>query len=212
MSNPISPEVVSAPSERTSAGRLADNPGGPGNPFTRRTAALRAYFFNRITECDLQEILDVVLSRAKLGHLPYIKLLFDYVIGKPRPVAGPELLDLQVLQMLQMGELSPESPAELCGQGPLESHQQATSGTRADSMEAAVQTAPQPAAPPPPPPANAPVKRPLTGSRTAWRRSCCRQQTVIMNTWRLPTRRKRRQQTAKFRNRPGRTSWARSIG
>jgi hypothetical protein len=101
MSSLSFPEVVPATSDRPTENRLADNnPGGLANLFARQ-AALRAYFFGRITEQDMQEILDVLLRRAKQGELPYIKLLFSYVIGKPRPVAEPGLLDLVEMHMLQ---------------------------------------------------------------------------------------------------------------
>src|SRR5581483_7032067 len=79
---------------RAPAGRFAvGNAGGPGNPFARQTAALRAYLIEHVTERDLQDILDILLLNAKGGHLPSIKLLFAYVLGKPKPVVEPDLLD-----------------------------------------------------------------------------------------------------------------------
>src|SRR5438270_761121 len=102
MSSPRSAEAVSATSDRETTGRFArNNPGGLGNPFARQTAALRAYLINHVTERDIQDILDILLLNAKGGHLPSIKFLFSYVLGKPKPVVEPDLLDLQEIQMLQ---------------------------------------------------------------------------------------------------------------
>src|SRR4029077_4070264 len=93
---------------RNVSGRFAaGNPGGPGNPFARKTAALRAYLINHVSERDMQDILDILLLNAKGGHLPTIKFLFSYVLGKPKPVVEPDLLDLQEMHMLQQSALPP---------------------------------------------------------------------------------------------------------
>ena len=110
MSRTPSPEAVPATTDRTSDGRFATgNRGGPGNPFARQTAALRAYLINQVTERDLQDILDVLLLNAKAGHLPTIKFLFAYILGKPKPVVEPDLLDLQEMQMLQQAAQRPSA-------------------------------------------------------------------------------------------------------
>src|SRR5215469_11527117 len=106
-STPI-PESVSATTDRAPGGRFANgNGGGPGNPFARQTAALRAYLINHVTERDLQDILDILLLNAKGGHLPSIKLLLAYVLGKPKPVVEPDLLDLQEMQMMKQATQAP---------------------------------------------------------------------------------------------------------
>jgi hypothetical protein len=111
---------LTTPSDRETNGRFAkNNPGGPGNPFARKTAALRAYLIHHVTERDLQDILDILLLNAKGGHLPTIKFLFSYVLGKPKPVVEPDLLDVQEMQLLQHGTLPPEALESLCQQLPL---------------------------------------------------------------------------------------------
>src|SRR4029077_638359 len=97
VNNTLSAEAVPSTNDRATGGRFAkNNPGGPGNPFARQTAALRAYLIHHGTERDLQDILDILLLNAKGGHLPTIKFLFSYVLGKPKPVVEPDdLLDLQ---------------------------------------------------------------------------------------------------------------------
>ena len=160
MNSTLSPEAVPS-SDRAPNGRFAqNNPGGPGNPFARQMAALRAALINAVTERDIQDILDVLLLNAKGGHLPSIKFLFSYVIGKPKPVVEPDLLDLQEMQMLQQSALPTEALETLCGQLPLDLQVQLTRFTQADNATTAVQTAlknaPAIAPPPPPPPPSAP--------------------------------------------------------
>jgi hypothetical protein len=151
MSSTVSPKAIPSFTERAPGGRFATgNPGGPGNPFARQTAALRAYLINHVTERDLQDILDILLLNAKAGHLPSIKLLFAYVLGKPKSVAEPDLLDLQELQMLQQGAQASEALEELCDQLPLDFQVQLTRHAQAENAAAAVQPArgSHPAAPP----------------------------------------------------------------
>jgi hypothetical protein len=120
MSSPFSPEAVPATNGRAAGGRFAaGNPGGPGNPFARQTAALRAYLINHVTERDIQDILDILLLNAKGGHLPTIKFLFSYVLGKPQPAVNPDVLDLQEMQLFQQGALPPEALETLSRQLPL---------------------------------------------------------------------------------------------
>ena len=57
-------------------GRWAQgNPGGPGNPFARRVAALRKVIINRLTEEDLLAITEALLAKAKEGSVGAAKLL-----------------------------------------------------------------------------------------------------------------------------------------
>jgi hypothetical protein len=141
MSSTLSPEAVPSTTDRAPGSRFArGNPGGPGNPFARQTAALRAYLIEHVTERDLQDILDILLLNAKGGHLPSIKLLFAYVLGKPKPVVEPDLLDLQEMLMLQQATQAPEALEAMCDQLPLDLQVQLTRHAQADNVAAAVQT------------------------------------------------------------------------
>jgi hypothetical protein len=160
MSSTFSPEAVPSTTARETSGRFAkNNLGGPGNPFARQTAALRAYLINHVTERDLQDILDILLLNAKGGHLPTIKFLFAYVLGKPKPVVEPDLLDLQEMQLLQQGAVPTAALETLCRQLPLDLQVQLTRFTQADNAAAAVQpalhNAPAAASPPQTPPPSA---------------------------------------------------------
>jgi hypothetical protein len=142
MSSTLSSETVPSLTDRATGGRFAKgNPGGPGNPFARQTAALRAYLINHVTERDIQDILDILLLNAKGGHLPTIKFLFAYVIGKPKPVVEPDTLDLQEMQMLQQSALPPEALETLCNQLPLDFQVQLTRFARAENVAAVAETA-----------------------------------------------------------------------
>jgi hypothetical protein len=157
MSSLNSAEAGPATTDRETNGRFASNNlGGPGNPFARQTAALRAYLINHVTERDIQDILDILLLNAKGGHLPTIKFLFSYVLGKPKPVVEPDLLDLQEMQMLQQSALPPEALETMCNQLPLDFQARMTHFSQAENAAAAVRTVqdnkPAAATPMPPPP------------------------------------------------------------
>jgi hypothetical protein len=151
MTNTVVAQVVPSTGDRATGGRFAvGNPGGPGNPFARQTAALRAYLIEHVTERDIQDILDILLLNAKGGHLPTIKFLFSYVLGKPKPVVEPDLLDLQEMQMLQQSALPPEALEAMCDKLPLDFQVQLANFAQAENV-AAVATARhnESAAPPP---------------------------------------------------------------
>ena len=97
---------------------------------------------NHVTERDIQDILDILLLNAKGGHLPTIKFLFSYVLGKPKPVVEPDLLDLQEMQMLQQSALAPEALETVCDQLPLDLQVQLTHFSQAENAASVVQTAP----------------------------------------------------------------------
>ena len=154
MSSTLSPQTIPSNSDSTPRGRFAKgNAGGPRNPFARQTAALRAYLIAHVTERDIQDILDILLLNAKGGHLPTVKFLFAYVLGKPKPVVEPDLLDLQEMQLLQQSALPPEALETVCGQLPLDFQVQLTRFSQAENAAVAVQTArdnePATATPPP---------------------------------------------------------------
>jgi hypothetical protein len=84
------------PDGRDNKGRFAaGNPGGPGNPFARQTARLRSALIQRVTSEDMGVIADALILKARNGSLDAIKLLFQYVIGKPTAAVNPDTLDVQ---------------------------------------------------------------------------------------------------------------------
>jgi hypothetical protein len=107
--HPTSPEPATSPEGRESNGRFAKgNAGGPGNPFARSTAALRATLQRKVTDRDIEEIADRLIADAKNGDKAATKLLFQYVIGKPQPATNPDTLDVDELRGLQAEAVPPE--------------------------------------------------------------------------------------------------------
>ena len=76
-------------------------PGGPGNPHARKVAELRQALVNFVTAEDMKEIALILKEKAKMGNLAAIKLLFQYVLGKPLPPTDPDRLDVDEWQKLQ---------------------------------------------------------------------------------------------------------------
>jgi hypothetical protein len=95
------------PELQTNAGRQPNgqfakgNPGGPGNPFARQTAALRKRLVDKVTGEELDAIADKLIALAKEGDVPAARLIFLYVIGKPMPPAEPDQLDMQEWEQLK---------------------------------------------------------------------------------------------------------------
>ena len=108
------PPAEDAPAiDRASGGRFAKgNRGGPGNPFARQTAALRAALIQAVTEQDIKDIVTVLVRDAKRGQPAAIKLLFSYVIGKPAAAIDPDTLDMQEMDLLQHSAPPPPDTLE----------------------------------------------------------------------------------------------------
>jgi hypothetical protein len=113
------PEVEATPaaegSGRDALGRFTKgNAGGAGNPFARRVAALRSVLLECVTDKDMEHVACELVVQAKMGNLAAIKLLLQYVIGKPAATVDPDTLDLQEMELFQRGA-SPEQLTELMG-------------------------------------------------------------------------------------------------
>jgi hypothetical protein len=97
-----SPPPTTPPSGRDANGRFAKgNPGGSGNPFARRTAALRRELVESVTEDDIRQIAQRLLQQAKQGDVASARLLLSYAIGRPAPMVDPDTLDHQEWQVLR---------------------------------------------------------------------------------------------------------------
>src|SRR5438132_4508026 len=97
-SRPTDPAAQVPTTGHEANGRFArGNPGGPGNPYARRVAALRKVLLDRLTEQDLLAITEALLAKAKEGSVGAAKLLSAYGIGKPASAPDPDRLDGQEL-------------------------------------------------------------------------------------------------------------------
>jgi hypothetical protein len=94
-------ETRDRPAEtRDGRGRFAaGNPGGPGNPFARQTAALRKVLVNAVTEDDIQQIARALLEKARQGDTGACRLLLSYTVGKPAAAVEPDRLDQDELAL-----------------------------------------------------------------------------------------------------------------
>lgn len=76
-----------SPNGRTARGRFAQgNLGGPGNPYARRTAALRSALLDAVTEADIRAIAKALVKRARDGEVPAVRELLDRLLGRPGDV------------------------------------------------------------------------------------------------------------------------------
>jgi hypothetical protein len=87
-------------SGRDTRGRYATgNPGGPGNPFARRVAQLRAILVETVTDEELRIVAGQLMVKAKFGDLAAIKLLFQYVLGKPAATVNPDAVNVDEVEL-----------------------------------------------------------------------------------------------------------------
>jgi hypothetical protein len=71
-----------SPNGRTARGRFVQsNPGGPGNPYVRRTDARRSALLDAVTEQDIRAVARALVKRAKEGEIPAIRELLDRLLG-----------------------------------------------------------------------------------------------------------------------------------
>lgn len=122
MSEPhATPESVTSAEGRDAAGCFAKgNKFGRGNPFARKCAALRAALMEAVTEQDIKDIAVKLRDDAKAGDKAAVKLLFQYVIGKPQAAVDPDTLDGQEMRAFAANALPPEALEEMFRLLPLE--------------------------------------------------------------------------------------------
>jgi hypothetical protein len=84
------------------------NPGGPGNPFARKVAALRKTLLESVSDQDLKDMIEVLKLKARQGNLTALKLVFQYCIGKPTAAPDPDRMDIDEWQRLQQMRVSQE--------------------------------------------------------------------------------------------------------
>src|SRR5207244_7364076 len=103
-----------AASGRDANGRFVKgNPGGPGNPFARKVAALRKALINFVTVDDMKHVAFILKEKAMAGDLVAIKLLFQYVLGKPTEGVDPDRLDIEEAKLQDEHYAMVEEPAML---------------------------------------------------------------------------------------------------
>jgi hypothetical protein len=96
------------------------NPGGPGNPFARRTAQLRRALSMAVSEEDIAVVARQLLEKAKAGDVAAAKLLLGYVVGQPAPVVDPDTLDRQEWAVFQQIPVPAPEVARLLNDVPVD--------------------------------------------------------------------------------------------
>ena len=80
---------------RKSNGQFAKgNPGGPGNPYARHVARLRASLIEAVGDDGLKEIVQGMVTAAKGGDVAAAKLLLSYLLGKPVESVEPDYVEI----------------------------------------------------------------------------------------------------------------------
>ena len=75
---------------------LQGNPGGPGNPYTKRVAALREALLAEVSPEDLRAIVRVLVDQAKSGDVAAAREVLLRTLG--RPVEADLLERLEALE------------------------------------------------------------------------------------------------------------------
>src|SRR4051812_22049770 len=77
------------------------NPGGSGNPYARKVAALRQALIDSITAEDIVEVGQAMAVQARKGNVPAARLLYSYTLGKPTNGVDPDRLNVDEWQQLK---------------------------------------------------------------------------------------------------------------
>jgi hypothetical protein len=79
---------------RDAKGRFAKGNGlGRGNPFARRVAALRSALLEEVDDEKFRRMVRDLVEMALSKDLAAMKLVFQYVLGRPTPMVNPDDLD-----------------------------------------------------------------------------------------------------------------------
>ena len=98
------PPSANGSNGRGANGRFAKgNRGGPGNPYAKRTAAIRGLLLDAVTEDDLRQVVAKLVELAKGGDLPAIRELFDRLFGKSMtPIAADRFEDASLAESVKI--------------------------------------------------------------------------------------------------------------
>jgi hypothetical protein len=91
---------------------LPGHQGGPGNPFARRSAAIRTAFLEAISPQDIRAIVRTLVAKAKAGDLVAAKLILLWAIGRPADPVFPDAIARLAAAEAQAAATSPPLPAE----------------------------------------------------------------------------------------------------
>ena len=88
-------QLTNGSSGRNSKGQFAKgNPGGPGNPYARHVARLRASLIEAVGDDGLKDIVQGMVTAAKGGDVAAAKLLLSYLRGKTVESVEPDYVEI----------------------------------------------------------------------------------------------------------------------
>ena len=77
--------LPNGPIGRDGAGRFKIGwKGGPGNPYAKKTAALRKALLAGVGTKDMRAVVAALLNKAKDGDVPAVRELLERTLGKPQ--------------------------------------------------------------------------------------------------------------------------------
>jgi hypothetical protein len=118
-SQPESPAQEQTATGRNKAGQFQEGcRPGPGNPFSKRVAALRKALLESVSEADLARVGQKLLALALDGDIAAAKLLLHYTVGKPTEAVDPDRLALDAVRLLLSWPTVSELLAGLSGVRP----------------------------------------------------------------------------------------------
>lgn len=83
-------------------------PGGPGNPYVRQVAQLKAALYEALSESDIAAVAQTMVKRAVEGDVAAARLVLEYAVGKPVSGALASALDGEMMHQLNYDALSVE--------------------------------------------------------------------------------------------------------
>src|SRR3954451_8991022 len=108
----MSTEPTPRPNHDSNGQFARRKPGGPGNPYARKVAALRQALIDSITAADIAEVGQAMLKQARKGNVPAARLVYSYTLGKPTHGVDPDRLNVDEWQQLRdEAAMTQEMPA-----------------------------------------------------------------------------------------------------
>jgi hypothetical protein len=115
----VDPVNETAPGRDAKGRFTAGNTGGPGNPFGRRLAMMREAVMRAVSADDVEQLLRKLLALAMDGDLAAAKLVLQYAVGKPKPVAEPDRVDVEAWENEKEKWAEPGEVNDILGKVPV---------------------------------------------------------------------------------------------
>jgi hypothetical protein len=118
--NKAAAEKAKAKPERDAKGRFVKgNKGGPGNPFARQVALLRATMVYCVPPERMARVVIALTEKAASGDVAAMKLFFQYLIGLPTEAVNPDRLPIDEWEKFRDAAIKPEEIGEILDRCPV---------------------------------------------------------------------------------------------